>query len=75
MLRFDHLRIPVTDLDRSRRWYVDTLGLAVEFEVPDRQTVALQDGHDFTIFLRLTDVLYRDLSLRTLSRNFGAHCE
>jgi len=52
MLRFDHLRIPVTDLDRSRRWYVDTLGLAVEFEVPDRQTVALQDGHDFTIFLQ-----------------------
>ena len=52
MLRFDHLRIPVTDLDRSRRWYVDTLGLAVEFEVPDRQTVALHDVHDFTIFLQ-----------------------
>ena len=52
MLRFDHLRIPVTDLARSRRWYVDTLGLAVEFEVQDRQTVALQDSHDFTIFLQ-----------------------
>src|SRR5215475_11627100 len=52
MLRFDHLRIPVTDLDRSRAWYVDTLGLKVEFEVPDRQTVALQDGEDFTILLQ-----------------------
>ena len=52
MVRFDHLRIPVTDLARSRRWYVDTLGLKVEFEVPDRQTVALQDGSDFTIFLQ-----------------------
>ena len=52
MLRFDHLRIPVTDLARSRRWYVHTLGLAVEFEVPERQTVALQDSHDFTIFLQ-----------------------
>ena len=52
MLRFDHLRIPVTDLTRSRRWYVDTLGLTVEFEVPDRQTVALQDSSGFTIFLQ-----------------------
>lgn len=41
MMRFDHLRIPVTDLARSRRWYVETLGLKVEFEVPERQTVAL----------------------------------
>ena len=40
------------DLTRSRRWYVDTLGLTVEFEVPDRQTVALQDGSGFTIFLQ-----------------------
>jgi catechol 2,3-dioxygenase-like lactoylglutathione lyase family enzyme len=52
MLRFDHLRIPVTDLARSRRWYVETLGMAVEFEVPDRRTVALQDRNDFTIFLQ-----------------------
>ena len=44
MIRFDHLRVPVTDLARSRRWYVETLGLTVEFEVPDRQTVALQDS-------------------------------
>jgi predicted enzyme related to lactoylglutathione lyase len=52
MIKFDHLRIPVTDLARSRSWYITTLGLKVEFEVPDRQTVALQDGNDFTIFLQ-----------------------
>jgi catechol 2,3-dioxygenase-like lactoylglutathione lyase family enzyme len=48
MMKFDHLRIPVTDLARSRDWYIRTLGLKVEFEVRDRQTVALQDTGDFT---------------------------
>jgi catechol 2,3-dioxygenase-like lactoylglutathione lyase family enzyme len=52
MMKFDHLRIPVTSLARSRAWYIDTLGLTVEFEVPERQTVALQDSDDFTIFLQ-----------------------
>jgi predicted enzyme related to lactoylglutathione lyase len=52
MLKFDHLRLPVSDLDRSRAWYLQTLGLTVEFEVPDRQSVALQDGEGFTIFLQ-----------------------
>jgi catechol 2,3-dioxygenase-like lactoylglutathione lyase family enzyme len=52
MLKLDHLRLPVSDLARARAWYVDTLGLKVEFEVPDRRTVALQDSHDFTIFLQ-----------------------
>jgi catechol 2,3-dioxygenase-like lactoylglutathione lyase family enzyme len=36
MLKFDHLTILVTDLTRSRGWYVATLGLNVEFAVPDR---------------------------------------
>ena len=54
MMKLDHLRMPVTDLARSRAWYVATLGLKVEFEVPDRQTVALQDSHDFAIFLQQT---------------------
>ena len=52
MLKFDHLRIPVKDLAQSRAWYVDALGMTVEFEVPDRGTVALQDTADFTIFLQ-----------------------
>ena len=52
MMKFDHLRIPVSDLSRSRAWYVATRGLKVEFAVPDRQTVALQDGDGFTIFIQ-----------------------
>ncbi len=52
MIKFDHLRIPVTDLARSRDWYVRTLGLKAEFEVPERRTVALQDTDGFTIFLQ-----------------------
>jgi len=52
MLKFDHLNIPVSDLDRSRDWYLSALGLKVEFEVPDRRTVALQDGEGFAIFLQ-----------------------
>jgi catechol 2,3-dioxygenase-like lactoylglutathione lyase family enzyme len=30
MLKFDHLRIPVTDLARSRSWYIEALGLTVD---------------------------------------------
>jgi catechol 2,3-dioxygenase-like lactoylglutathione lyase family enzyme len=52
VIKFDHLRIPVTDLTRSREWYVRVLGLTVEFEVPDRNTVALQDTEGFTIFIQ-----------------------
>jgi catechol 2,3-dioxygenase-like lactoylglutathione lyase family enzyme len=51
MMKFDHLAMPVSDVARSRAWYVDTLGLKIEFEVPDRRTVALQDTDGFTIFL------------------------
>ena len=52
MMKFDHLNIPVSDLDRSRDWWTSTLGLKVEFEVEDRRTVALQDGEGFAIFLQ-----------------------
>lgn len=52
MMKFDHMSIPVFDVARSRDWYVATLGLKVEFEVPDRRTVALQDSDGFTIFLQ-----------------------
>jgi catechol 2,3-dioxygenase-like lactoylglutathione lyase family enzyme len=30
MLKLDHLRIPVTNVARSRDWYVRTLGMKVE---------------------------------------------
>ena len=52
MMKFDHLNLPVGNLDRSRDWYMSTLGLKVEFEIPDRRTVALQDGEGFAIFLQ-----------------------
>jgi len=52
MMKFDDLSIPVTDSSRSRDWYIGTLGLKVEFEIPDRRTVALQDGDGFAIFLQ-----------------------
>lgn len=51
MLKFDHLTILVRDWAISRDWYVGVLGLKVEFEIPDRRTVALQDHNDFTLFL------------------------
>ncbi len=54
MMKFDHLSIPVTNLMRSRDWYVATLGLKIEFEVPERHTVALQDSDGFAIFLQET---------------------
>ncbi len=51
MLKFDHLSLAVRDWQASRRWYVEVLGLEVEFEMPERRTVAVHDEHDFTIFL------------------------
>ena len=52
MMKFDHLSLPVSNLDKSRAWYISALGLKVEFEMPDRRTVALQDGEGFAIFLQ-----------------------
>ncbi len=51
MVRLDHLSIPVRHYEQSRDWYVSSLGLKVEFEIPERKTVALQDDGGFTLFL------------------------
>jgi catechol 2,3-dioxygenase-like lactoylglutathione lyase family enzyme len=51
MLKVDHLALPVADWKASRDWYVATLGLSVEFEIPDRLTAAVRDEFDFTVFL------------------------
>ena len=51
MIRLDHLAIPVRDPARSRDWYTQNFGFKVEFEVPERKTVALQDDGDLTLFL------------------------
>jgi catechol 2,3-dioxygenase-like lactoylglutathione lyase family enzyme len=56
MLKLDHLALPVADWQASRDWYVGTLGLTVEFEIPDRGTVAVRDEFDFTIFLAQAEV-------------------
>jgi catechol 2,3-dioxygenase-like lactoylglutathione lyase family enzyme len=52
MMKFDHLSIPVTTAARSRDWYIATLGLKVEFEVPERRTIALRDSEGFTLFMQ-----------------------
>ena len=51
MTKLDHLTIRVRDLDAARSWYVGHLGLKLEFEVPGRRTVALQDDGGLTLFL------------------------
>ena len=51
MVRLDHMSLPVADWRRSRNWYRDRLGFKVEFEIPERDTVAMVDDADLTIFL------------------------
>ena len=51
MTKLDHLTIRVRDLDAARAWYIGYLGLKLEFEVPGRRTVALQDDAGLTLFL------------------------
>ena len=54
MIKLDHLTIAVTDCDKSRDWYIATLGLKLEFEIPERRTSAVQDEEGFTLFLAET---------------------
>jgi predicted enzyme related to lactoylglutathione lyase len=51
MVKLDHLSICVSDHERSRDWYRRHFGFKVEFEVPLRSTVALQDDARLTLFL------------------------
>ncbi len=51
MIKLDHLAIVVRDYRISRDWYVGTLGLKVEFEIPERSTAALQDDSGLTLFV------------------------
>jgi catechol 2,3-dioxygenase-like lactoylglutathione lyase family enzyme len=51
MVKFDHMNLPVKDPKASRDWYVRNFGFEVEFEVPERSTIAIKDDADFTIFL------------------------
>lgn len=49
MVKFDHMALPVSNVRRSRDWYVKNLGFKIEFERGG--IVALQDNAGFTIFL------------------------
>jgi catechol 2,3-dioxygenase-like lactoylglutathione lyase family enzyme len=51
MIKLNHLTTPVEDYSQAREWYVHNLGLKVEFEIPERKTVALLDDSDLTLFL------------------------
>src|SRR6266446_2363748 len=56
MVRLDHLSLPVADWQKSRDWYRRHLGFEVEFEIPDRQTAAMRDDADLTVFLYQAEV-------------------
>ena len=56
MPRLDHLSLPVRDWQKSRDWYRDHLSFEVEFEIRDRQTAAMRDDADLTIFLYQAEV-------------------
>ena len=56
MPRLDHLSLPVRDWEKSRDWYRDHLGFEVEFEICERQTAAMRDDADLTIFLYQAEV-------------------
>jgi catechol 2,3-dioxygenase-like lactoylglutathione lyase family enzyme len=49
MVKFDHMRLPVSNPTVTRDWYVKNFGFEVEFE--NEWVIALKDAADFTIFL------------------------
>ncbi|MBM3643819.1 MAG: VOC family protein [Alphaproteobacteria bacterium] len=51
MMKLDHLALQVRSLAASRAWYVDVLGLTVQFEIAERRAVALNDTGGFALFL------------------------
>jgi catechol 2,3-dioxygenase-like lactoylglutathione lyase family enzyme len=57
MAWLDHLSLPVSDWRRSRDWWRDILGFKVEFEIPDRASVAMVDDADLTVFLETGEVI------------------
>ncbi len=57
MAKLNHLSILVRDWIVSRDWYVDHVGLVVEFEIPERKTAALKDAADVTLFVSETTAM------------------
>ena len=50
MVKISHMVLPVTDLIKSRDWYVNNLDFKLAFERDD--VVSITDGANLTIFLR-----------------------
>jgi catechol 2,3-dioxygenase-like lactoylglutathione lyase family enzyme len=49
MVKFDHMRLPVSNPKVTRDWYVKHFGFEIEFE--NEWVIALKDAAGFTIFL------------------------
>ena len=52
LVKLDHMALPVSNVAKSRDWYVKNLDFKVEFENPG--ITAIQDSAGFTIFLAKT---------------------
>jgi catechol 2,3-dioxygenase-like lactoylglutathione lyase family enzyme len=56
MAKVSHIVLPVSDVSRSREWYVNNLGFTLEREL--EQAVGIKDESGLTIFLvKATDPL------------------
>ena len=56
MAKVSHIVLPVSDVPRSREWYVNNLGFTLEREL--EQAVGIKDESGLTIFLvKATDLL------------------
>src|SRR5207249_11254483 len=56
MAKVSHIVLPVSDVQRSREWYVNKLGFTLEREL--EQAVGIKDQSGLTIFLlKATDPL------------------
>ena len=55
ILKLDHLTIVVSDWRKSRDWYINTLDLELDFEIPEDCTAGLKDDAGFTLILSQTD--------------------
>jgi predicted enzyme related to lactoylglutathione lyase len=54
MAKLNHVSIRVRDWRLSRDWYVENVGLTVQFELPEHTTAALQDAAGITLFVAQT---------------------
>ncbi len=51
MVKLNHIRIAVKDYRSSRDWYIENMGLKLEFEIRRRRVAALQDDSGVTLIL------------------------